>query len=158
MIARHDLVLGRTPCHCFYLLTILPHLFTLCIFFILSQSHFPFALNLSTFFFVIYSLSSSIYCHGVTFISLVCLFSAFLVLAFFFSLMYAFFISRFVSFAQPIIIFLYSHPLPSLSRSLPLCSSPLHVVIPLSQHHVCHRGKHREQWSLLNNYHAKQFK
>lgn len=34
----------------------------------------------------------------------------------------------------------------------------LYIFIPLSQHHMCHGGKHREQRSLLNNYHAKQSK
>lgn len=31
-------------------------------------------------------------------------------------------------------------------------------LISLHQHHACHGLKHRKQWSLLNNYHAKQSK
>lgn len=48
--------------------------------------------------------------------------------------------------------FYYSSLFPLLSIAL------RHIFIPLSQHHMCHGGKHREQRSLLNNYHAKQSK
>lgn len=85
---------------------------SLCLFHSLPASppHFLLTVNPSTSFFVIYSLSFSIYCLSIAFLLLVCLFSASLLLSPSFSLMYAFFIPQFVSLPQPIIIFLYSHP------------------------------------------------
>lgn len=66
---------------------------------------------MSTSFSAIYSLSFCIYCLSITFIL-----TFGLLLSSSFSLMYAFFISQFVSLPQPVIIFLYSHnPPPSLS-------------------------------------------
>ncbi len=118
MIARHDLVLALSLFRCLYFLTFLSHLLILCVFFIpisSSPPHFLLTLNLSTSFFVIYSLSFSIYCLSIAFILLAWLFSASLLLSSSPFLMYAFFISQFVSLPRPIIIFLFSlsQPLPS---------------------------------------------
>lgn len=137
MIARHDLVLRLTLSLCLSLsLSSLSHFsspFTHSprLFHSPSTSppHFLLTLNLSTSFFVIYSLSFSIYCLSIAFTLLVCLFSASLLLSSSFSLMYAFFISQFVSLPQPIIIFLYSHILLSLYPSLPLISFSMFLFL-----------------------------
>lgn len=65
-------------------------------------------------------------------------------------------------FHSLLLFFSFSAPLPP-SVPLPvllffLYPSSSCFFISLHQHHVCHGLKHRKQWSLLNNYHAKQSK
>lgn len=130
MIARHDLVLGFTLSFCHWSFsTSLPHLLVLCAFFSCALSTAPPHLpsRWSCLLFVIYSLSFSIHCLSIAFILSVGLFSASVLLSSSSFLMYAFFISQFVSLPQPIIIFLCSHisPLPFLDLSpLPCFSMP----------------------------------
>lgn len=167
MIARHDLVLGLclsvSLCHCLYFLTSLPNLLILCVSLFVcplySSTSFSFhtepvyLLFFCHLFIVFLHLLPQhclhpfrlpLFCLCVTHPpSLPCMHSLFLNLSLFHSLL---------------LFFSVLTPSPSpLSRSL-YPSLLLHVFIPLYQHHVCHGGKHREQWSLLNNYHAKQSK
>lgn len=151
MIARHDLVLGLTLCLSLTLSLLshfsssFTHSLDLCHFFSTSPPHFHLTLNLSTSFFVIYLLSFSIFCISITFILLVC----FLPLCYShppsLSCMHSLFLN--LSPFHNLLLYylsLFSHT-PSLSTPPCLSVLLLHVFIPLSQHHVCHGGKHRKQ-------------
>lgn len=163
MIARHDLVLRRTFClslsfcHCLYFFTFLAHLFTLHLFQSLTIS-FSFRSEYVYLFLCHLFIVFLNCCHSIAFVLLVSLFFLCYSHPSSFSCMHTLFLN--LSLVLNLLLLFFSIlTIPPLSLPLPLTSFLLlRVFIPLSQHHMCHRGKHRKQWSLLNNYHAKQFK
>lgn len=144
MIAKHDLVLELTLCLCLSL-SLLSHCsfsFTHSLFYFLPlhliflshQLCLPHSLSF------IHCLSN---CISITFILLVS--SLPLCYAHLPALTSMHFLFLNLSPFHNLLFFSFLTS-PSLSLSTPplLSIALLHVFIPLSQHHVCHRGKHRE--------------
>lgn len=130
MIARHDLVLGLclsvSLCHCLYFLTPLPNLLILCVSLFLCPLYSSTSFSFHTepvylLFFVIYSLSFSIYCLSIAFILSGCLCSASVLLILLLSHVCILYFSICLSSTAYYYFSLFSPPLlpPSLALSTP---------------------------------------